>query len=178
MGKMKLLSVKLLPRIAVLLPVFFSPLFKSTAFYNQMDGFSEFLYSLSLLLIILFSGFLLGISDRRNPFLVTALLLPVLFLVKSSFGSVLSMKLTYGFYFHIMEPFEINNAGVFRMAYRFFYLTGTTLPAALPSLVLIPVFTGKTGLSGECKARIMLGRMLIPILIILVPFLLNFLKFR
>ena len=175
-GKAKLLAIKIIPRALVMLPVFFSPWLKSNVFYWQMDGVCEFLYSLFLPAIILFSGFLLGVSNRRNPFLVTALLLPVLFLVKFGFGSVLTMKLTFGFYFHVMVPAGIETEGVFLNAHRFFYLIGTILPAALPSLVLIPVFTEKTGISGECKAQIMLRKMMVPLLIILVLFALKFLK--
>lgn len=172
----KLLALKIIPRAIVLLPVFFTPWLRSNVCYWQIDVVNRFLYSLFLPGIILFSGFLLGISNRRNPFLVTALLVPVLFLVKSGFGSILTMKLTYGFYFSIMEPLGSESELLFTMAHRLFYLVGTILPAALPSMVLIPVFTGKTGISGECKARIMLAKMLIPLLLILALFAMSLLK--
>ncbi|HPJ28588.1 MAG TPA: hypothetical protein PLM22_06605 [Candidatus Sabulitectum sp.] len=174
--KAELLALKIIPRAIVLLPVFFTPWLRSNVIYWQIDGVNRFLYSLLLPGIILFSGFLLGISNRRNPYLVTALLLPVLFLVKSGFGSILTMKLTWGFYFSIMEPMGCESEWLFLLAHRIFYLLGTILPAALPSMVLIPVYTRRTGLSGERKAQIMLGKMLIPLLVILVLFTTKLLK--
>ena len=173
-SRWKLLAVKILPRFILILLLVFASHKYLEAFWPRVGiSFSWFSFGIEgifqsalITLTILVNGFVLGISERKNPFILLFLLMPVLFLYMNmspyGYGSILSSELTWLFYFNIIEPngFEF---GVFRLAIFIAYIVGTALPAILPTLLLIPVYKSWDCSSAKIRSNKIMKRMAIPL---------------
>lgn len=172
LSKWKLLAVKILPRSILILLLVLACNKYLVAFWPRAGissawfafGVGGFLKSTLIVLTVIASGFVLGISDRKNPFLVLCLLVPILFLYEtlSSYGSVLSSKLIWLYYFNFMEALGIEQFWVFNLGRFLTYIVGTALPAVLPILVLIPVYKSWDCSSGKVRSERIMKRMAIP----------------
>lgn len=172
LSKRKLLAVKILPRTILILLLILACNKYLVAFWPRAGissawfafGVEGFLKSALVLLLVMAGGFVLGISDRKNPFLVLCLLVPVLFLyeAQSPYGSLLSSKLVWIFYFDFMETLGIEQLWVFNLGRFLTYVIGTALPAVLPILVLIPVYRSWDCSSEKVRSEIIMKRMAIP----------------
>lgn len=172
-SRWRLLGVKILPRfIIILLLICLSSKVLSAPWYRvgvyspwSAFGFEGFLKSTLIVLTMMSSGFVLGISDRKNPLLVLCLLVPVLFLYESlsPYGSILSSELTWFFYFNVMQPNGLEQLWLFHLARFITYIVGTALPAILPTLVLIPVYKSWDCSSAKIRSKRIMKRMAIPL---------------
>ncbi|MCK5037054.1 MAG: hypothetical protein KAS73_14255 [Candidatus Sabulitectum sp.] len=171
-SKGKLLAVKILPRTILTLLLLLACNKYLVAFWPRAGisaawfafGVEGFLKSTLIVLTVMASGFVLGISDRKSPFLVLCLLVPVLFLyeTQSPYGSLLSSKMIWLYYFNFMEALGIEQLWVFNLGRFLTYIVGTALPAVLPILVLIPVYKSWDCSSEKVRSERIMKRMAIP----------------
>lgn len=176
----RFLAIKILPRLILISAAFLTPWARRNLVYWYSDPLNDFLYSTSMPVIITLSGFFLGISNRRNSVLVAAFLIPILFLAK--FGgtiggsTALANKLALCFYRHVMLPTGMDQTWVFRLASRFFYILTTYLPALLPVTVIFHFHRQWDCSSKSVKTQLILGKMVVPLGILLGIYLLNTLR--
>ncbi|MEA3267166.1 MAG: ABC transporter permease subunit [Candidatus Fermentibacteria bacterium] len=172
-SRWKLLAVKILPRfILFILLMFFCRKVLATFWFGagissvwSAFGVEGFLKNTLIVLTVMAGGFVLGISNRKNPFLILCLLVPVVFLYAtlSPYGSILSSKLIWVYYFNFMEPLGIEQLWVFNLGRFLTYMIGTALPGVLPILVLIPVYRSWDCSSGKVRSERIMKRMAIPL---------------
>ena len=185
-SRWKLLAVKILPRFILILLLVFASHKYLEAFWPRVGisfswsyyGIEGYFQNILITLAILVNGFVLGISDRKNPFLLLFLLIPVLFLYKylSVYGSILSSELTWLFYFNVMEPHGLEQLWIFYLARLISFIVGTALPAILPTLVLIPVYKSWDCSSAKIRSERIMKRMAIPLGFIIILYVVAELK--
>ncbi len=172
-NKWKLLTIKILPRFAVIVVIAFvyHSIFRSDFvhsgrffYFYYSPGSLSLLKSLTLIITPLFFGFMLGISSRSNVFLALAFLLTVSYFVFAgyNFMSLLSRhfyRLWWSVFHNTIPSFFVLDSVL-----RIF------LPTLLPVLVLIPVFKSWDVSSGTIRSQIMLKRMAVPIALIIALF--------
>ncbi len=170
--KSTLLVIKLLPRFAaVFMLVFvyqilfrcFVPMEQGFSWFNLFSGSWSVTHFTILILVGLFSGFILGISDRKNPFLAIALAIPVLYIflshgwVPSSF-----LRFMYHAWWQVFQHDRYNDILWFLSLTFQVYL-----PSVMSLLVLIPVFKSWDMSSDKVRSQKILKRMAAPLLLII-----------
>ncbi len=175
----KLLAIKILPRFVVLssLVLIYESLFRSIQPNHSglstsvlLWGSLTFLHESSLLLIAMVSGFMLGLSDRKNPFLILAFAVPVLYIVLSRYYLPPSSFFRF-FYYFWWKLF-----GHDRYNFILWFLSSAiqiTLPAVIPVAVLIPLYKSWDAFSGKIRSQRILKRMAAPLTLIIALFTLN-----
>ncbi|MCK5787337.1 MAG: hypothetical protein KAH54_12370, partial [Candidatus Sabulitectum sp.] len=178
-SKWKLLALKILPRLVIAWFVVFlcNRVIASSWWSHGISatwlgsGLGEFLTRTILPLLLMISGFLLGISDRKNPFLLLAFVMPVLFFQLS--GPVLSRKILMLYYFNFMEPNAITMTWVWQVGRFLAFTIGTIIPSILPVLVVFPLYRSWDCSSGKVRSQRMLKRMAGPLGLIITLYTLN-----
>jgi hypothetical protein len=165
--KFKLLCMKILPRLLVSLFFIFGYLFIVSPLAGGFTIGEYFVVFIPVLVVIL-SGFLLGISDRRNPFLAGLLLLPAFYWILSgplaaSIAGGILMK-------HTNFIYEITGSSIALMRFCFYasQLTMNLIPTLLPVAVLLPLYRKWDCSSGKLRSQVMLKKLLLPITLMLV----------
>jgi hypothetical protein len=133
---------------------------------TDIEGYLESVFMVAAAMIY---GFLLGISDRRNPFLAIALMIPVLYILLSS-DILVIRKILYFLYSHVMKPLELMHAWFFNLLRVVSFIIAVVIPAALPLLVLISVFKSWDVSSGKIRSQRILKRMAGPLVLIIALF--------
>jgi len=166
-SKYRLLCLKVLPRLLVSLLFLFGYEF----FVSPLAG--RYTVSGSLLvfipaLVAMLSGFLLGISNRRNPFLAGLLLLPVFYwFLSGPLAAHISWRT-------LLENtnfiYELTGSSIIHMRLCIIISQGIVnlLPTLLPVAVLLPLYRKWDCSSGELRSQVMLKKLLIPTALILV----------
>ena len=179
-SKWKLLLMKIAPRLVIILIVLltYSAIFFHTpdhyivnapwSLYSSITRLSPQVYILLIILTSLISGFFLGISDRKNPILIIAFALPILFLILNKVDVPVSFirKMNYWLYSY----FGNKSYNLMWSILRFSHLY---LPATLPFFALIPVFKSWDASSGKIRSQRILKRMAAPLTLIIALFTLN-----
>ena len=159
-SKWKLLSVKILPRLAVVWIFLFAYLCFLWFPPAQISS-NDILFRIGLIitelliisifsLMVMLSGFLLGISDRKNPVLVTAFLLMTLYPLFP--GPKLAVSL-------------FNNVLVHQGSQLLIHISfgaAILLPSIVSLCILIPLYKSWDCTSGKIRSQKMLKRMAIP----------------
>ncbi|MCK5132158.1 MAG: hypothetical protein KAR40_08425 [Candidatus Sabulitectum sp.] len=171
-NKWKLLAIKILPRLAVTLLLVFAYRYQIEYRYTLgVAGISQsgmllyhfsFLPNTGIFLMIMIAGFLLGISNRKNPFLVVALAMPVLYMIlgKASLPGPMYRSIYYWWYGH----FGYMSHNVYRsMMFLFTTFLQVYLPSILSFTVLIPVFNSWDCSSGRIRSQRILKRIAGPL---------------
>lgn len=156
----KLLSVKILPRLSVVwifIFVYFcfarfppAQISSNDAFFRIGLIILELLIVSTFSLMAMLSGFLLGISDRKNPVLVTAFLLLILYPLFP--GPVLAIRLFENILMHQRNQLLVLTS----------INTVILLPSVISLCILIPLYKSWDCSSGKIRSQIMLKRMVIP----------------
>ncbi|MCD4708839.1 MAG: hypothetical protein K8S62_13985 [Candidatus Sabulitectum sp.] len=159
-SKWKLLAVKILPRLAVAWIfifgyccfVWFPPaqISSNNALFRAGYILDELLIVSVIPLLVMLSGFLTGISDRKNPVLLIAFLLLTLYPLLP--GPVLAINL---FNKALMHQ---GNQTVILIS----IIATILLPSIVSVFVLIPLYKSWDCASGKMRSQIMLKRMAIP----------------
>ncbi len=159
-SRWKLLSIKILPRLGaiwIFIFVYFcfvgfppAQISSTNAFFRIGLIIQELLIVSTFSLMIMLSGFLLGISDRKNPVLVTALLLLVLYPLFP--GPVLAIRLFENVLMHQRNQLLILAS----------INTVILLPSVASLCILIPLYKSWDCASGKIRSQIMLQRLVIP----------------
>ena len=181
-NKWKLLAIKILPRLAVALLLVFTYRYQiEYRFTLGVAGMSQsamllhrftFLPNTGIFLMIMIAGFLLGISDRKNPFLVVALAIPVLYMILGEATIPRSMYVnTYHWWY---GHFGYMSHNVWRsIIFLFTTFLQIYLPAIISFIVLIPVFKSWDASSGKIRSQRILKQMAAPLTLIIALFTLN-----
>ena len=119
-------------------------------------------------LLVMISGFLLGISDRKNPFLLLVFIIPILFFALSASGSILSNRILMLYYFNFMEPNAITLTWVWYVGRLLAFTIGVIIPSLLPVLAVLPVYKSWDCSSGKVRSQRMLKRMTGPLGLLIV----------
>ncbi len=171
----KLLALKVIPRFVVVvlcLVIAYKIFFRENCTY--MGNFVWFflpysliriLYSLFLILIPLVSGFLLGISERKNPILVAAFMIPIVYLYIST-NTHLNYLIFRFLYHSVIKPLGLNYLRFFNIISMVSFIIAVVIPATLPLLVLISIFKSWDVSSGKIRSRRILKRMAGPLALI------------
>lgn len=159
-SRWKLLSVKILPRLGVIWIFIFAYLcfvwFPPAQISSSDEFFRIGLISTELLIVstfslmVMLSGFLLGISDRRNPVLITAFLLLILYPLFP--GLMLAIRLFENVLMHQRNQLLILTS----------INTTILLPTVISLCILIPLYKSWDCASGKIRSQRMLKRMVIP----------------
>lgn len=168
----KLLVMKILPRFAVVFMLVFAYHFLLRCFVPVEQEFcSLILFSGSwsvthitvLILVGMISGFMLGISERKNPFLAIALAIPVLYIFLSHGWVPFSFqRFMYHAWWRFFQHDRYNNILWFLSLTFQVYL-----PSVMSLLVLIPVLKSWDVSSVKMRSQRILKRMAAPLVIII-----------
>ena len=139
-----------------------------SAFWLSVD-IEGYLESIFMVAVAMLYGFLLGISDRRNPFLAIAFMIPVLFILLSSDTQV-THKILYFLFSRVMKPLGLMHLWFFNLLRVVSFIIAVVIPAVLPLLVLIPVFKSWDASSGKIRSQRILKRMAMPLTLIIALF--------
>jgi hypothetical protein len=154
LSRLKLFLVKVLPRLAVSL---LFVLWYRKAYMPLTSFFFDFVP----VLVLIISGFLLGISGGRNPFLTGLLLLPVVYYgmgIGDIAGHLTWMTMLSG----------TDSPGLLDIRLiRYCAGLAVILPTIIPALVLLPMIRKWDCRSPEKRTREMLLRLLAPSALIL-----------
>lgn len=160
-SRLNLLWMKILPRLLVSLFFLFGYVF----FVSPLAGrftIAEYTVVLVPALVLMFSGFLLGISDRKNPVLAGLLLLPAVYWMM--LGSISSFYLGKYLLSHTEFLYRWTGNSVVQM--RICILLSVSiahlLPTVLPVAVLLPIYKNWDCASGKIRSQKMLKRLLFP----------------
>jgi len=164
--KLRLLCMKILPRLLVSLFFLFGYVFTVSPLASRFTTGEYFVVFIPTLVVML-SGFLLGISDRKNPFLAGLLLLPAFYWILSgplaaSIAGGILMK-------HTNFIYETTGSSIAQMRFCFdaSQLTMNLLPTLLPVAVLLPLYRKWDCSSGKLRSQEMLKRLILPTALIL-----------
>jgi hypothetical protein len=165
--KFKLLCMKILPRLLVSLFFIFGYVFIVSPLAGRFT-ISEYFVVFIPVLVVMLSGFLLGISDRRNPFLAGLLLLPAFYWILT--GPV-AAHIAWGILIgHTNFIYEITGSSIVQMRFCMIVSQGfvNLLPTLLPVAVLLPLYRKWDCSSGKLRSQVMLKKLLLPTALILV----------
>ncbi|MCK5132156.1 MAG: ABC transporter permease subunit [Candidatus Sabulitectum sp.] len=174
-NKWELLAIKILPRLAVTLVLMLIYTYLVMGHYLPrqlgVSWLSTLLLRFSLLpnaisigfpLMVLISGFMLGISNRKNQFLVLALAIPILYMIYSQ--GFLGVRFSlYHFWWKLFQTDQYNH--IMRLLSSVIQIY---IPAMIPLVVLIPVFKSWDCSSGRARSERMLKRMAGPLGLLIV----------
>ena len=177
----KLLALKIMPRLAIvwLFVLVFNEVISATWWSHGISSswvntnLEGRLTNIFMPLIALISGFILGLTDRKNPFLLIALLVPAFFLLKVGLRSFINMKLLQAYWIYFMEPNGITLRWVFQVGRVLAFFGSAIIPATLPILVLVPVIKSWDCSSGKIRSQRILKRMSFPLGLIIAMYTLN-----
>ena len=167
-SKWELLKIKILPRLAVLLV----PAMAATLFMALQPSITVFeLYFLVIapvmlsILIALLSGFLLGLSDRRNPILIGSMTLLTSYPI--FFGSILVHKISRYIddQTHVGIP-AYEFAPVY--LYALVHFAVITVPVLIALYLLFPVYKSWDCTAGKVRSQAILKRLAVPSILIVL----------
>lgn len=142
--------------------------FRSYSFYYvvcALELMVDFLFWLAppvlMVLISLINGFMLGISDRKNPILtIIAFIVPIIYLLKIRF-----YKITWIFV-RAINPVESGqgvDGSIYVLSKCLALITTIIIPSVLIIRALIPIFKSWDCSSGKIRSQRILKRMLFPL---------------
>ncbi|PIE53603.1 hypothetical protein CSA37_00090 [Candidatus Fermentibacteria bacterium] len=152
-SKVRLLSIKVLPRMAALL---------LAIVLLTMGNINHIKYLLTstvtglILAVLLVSGFMMGISERKNPVLALMLVLPVFHFAVS--GQLAALKMAR------VLP-SIPGLSFIQLA-RLTDIVVLLIPAVLPVALLFPLYGKWQSCSGRELSQRMLKRLIAPALLL------------
>lgn len=171
----KLLALKIVPRLAIvwLFVIVFNELISATWWSHGIrsswvnTNLEGRITNILFPLIALLSGFILGLTDRKNPILIIALLLPAFFLLTMVEGSSINVKLLQGYWIYFMKPSGITPVWVWQIGRVLAFSVSAIIPATLPILVLVPVIKSWDSSSEKVRSQGILKRMSVPLVLII-----------
>ncbi len=167
-SKWELLKIKILPRLAVLLV----PAMAATLFFALQPSITVFeLYFLAIapvllsILIALLLGFLLGLSDRKNPILIGSMTLLTSYPI--FFGSILAHRISryINDQTHVGIP-AYEYAPVY--LYALVYFAVITVPVLITLYLLLPVYKSWDCTAGKVRSQALLKRLAVPSILIVL----------
>lgn len=170
-NKWKLLAIKILPRfviILILLSVYVSLFHENFVHQGRYAWFfypgtpAAIFQAVLLILTLLLYGFMLGISDRKNPILAIAFAIPVLYILLTDCH--FNNSFSYFFYRLWWPHFQHTDINTFFVLNSIFQIY---IPSVLPILVLLPVFKSWDCSSGRIRSQRILKLMAVPLAIII-----------
>lgn len=171
-SRWKLLAAKTLPRltVAVVLSFAYTALVQrlwipdgvEVTWWNAFLSTSSHLpggISIGFPVLLMTYGFIAGIADRKNPILILAVSVPILYMI---FSEGFSISHIYHIWWKLFQTDQYNH--VMRLINSF---AGIYFPATLPLLVLIPVFKSWDVSSGKIRSQRVLKRIAGPLVLII-----------
>lgn len=159
-SKWELLKIKILPRLAVLLV----PALAATLYTAMQPSINVFdLYYLAIapiflsILIALVLGFLLGLSDRRNPILIGSMTLLTSYPI--FFGFILVHKISRYIYHQTQTDIPV-------YLYALVHFVIITAPVLITLYLLLPVYKSWDCTSGKIRSQAILKRLAVPSILI------------
>lgn len=160
-SRFNLLWIKILPRLLVSLFLLFGYVFLVSPLAGRFT-ITEYIVVLVPALVLVFSGFLLGVSDRKNPVLAGLLILPVVYW--GLIGPISAHMLWRVLLSNTEFLYRLTGNSVSQMGICTFFASNMAhlLPTILPVAVLLPLYRNWDCSSGKTRSQKMLKRLLFP----------------